>query len=344
MKTVKDIKELADILDISITTISRVLNGKSKQFRISPLTSKKVLDAAKLYNYTPNRYARGLKTTKTGIIGLIIPDISNPFFSDFASNIELELKEQGYLMILCDSRDSIDVEEKMIALLKSHKVEGIIIAPVGTAYEHIVQCYDSGTPLVVIDRVFPELHLPYVTSDNFKGALEATSYLISMGHTSIACLQGIPDSRINMERISGYMQALERNNIKVNTQLILGDNYSIHSGYLNAHKLLELQTRPTAILALSNLISLGAMRAMKEAGIAIPHDMSIISFDDNPYSEFLWVPMTTINQNKKQIGALAVNILLKKINDHSDNQESKAFQIYIDAEIVYRDSVLKISR
>lgn len=342
MKTVKDIKELAEILNISITTISRVLNGKSKQFRISPDTSKKVLDAAQLYNYTPNRYARGLKTTKTGIIGLIIPDISNPFFSDFASIIELELKEKGYLMILCDSRDNIEIEEKMISLLMSHKVEGIIIAPVGTTFKHILHCNDSGTPLVVIDRVFPELDLPFVTSDNFNGALEATKYLLSMGHTSIACLQGIPDSRINIERVNGYIKALEMNNRKINTELILGDNYSINSGYVNMHKLLALNTRPTAILALSNLISLGAMRAVKEIGIRIPHDVSIISFDDNPYSEFLWVPMTTINQNKKQIGCISVDILLKEINGETNDNDHETSKIYIDAEIVYRDSVLKI--
>ena len=341
MKVVKDIKELAEILNLSITTISRVLNGKSKQFRISEATCRKVLDAAKLYNYTPNRYARGLKITKTGIVGLIIPDVSNPFFADFAMAVETELKNLGYMMILCDSRDDIDMEKQMILLLKSHQVDGIIIAPVGTASEHIRHCYDSGTPLVTIDRVFPELNIPFITSDNFQGAYDATRYLISMGHTSIGFLQGIPESRVNRERRKGYLKALEDHGLSPRKSWIRGDNYSIQSGYVHTRRLFRLKNKPTALLAASNLISLGSIRALKEMRINVPADISLISFDDNPYSEFLWVPMTTINQNKKEMGNLAVNMLIKYIDREADPTD-EAPRIYLKTDLIYRNSVLKI--
>lgn len=341
MKVVKDIKELAEILNLSITTISRVLNGKSKQFRISPATCRKVLDAAKLYNYTPNRYARGLKITKTGIVGLIIPDVSNPFFAGFALAVETELKNRGYMMILCDSRDDIDTEKQMILLLKSHQVDGIIIAPVGTASEHILHCYESGTPLVTIDRVFPELNIPFITSDNFQGAYAATEYLVSMGHTSIGFLQGIPGSRVNRERRNGYLKALDDHGITARKQWIRGDNYSIQCGYVYTRQLFRLKNKPTALLAASNLISLGSIRAMKELGAKVPDDISLISFDDNPYSEFLWVPMTTINQNKKEMGNLAVDMLIKYIDGEAD-PAGEAPQIYLKTDLIFRNSVLKI--
>ena len=132
VKTVNDIRDLAEVLGLSITTVSRVINGKAKKYRISDETQKRVLLAAKQYNYVPNKLARGLKLSRTDTLGLIIPDISNPFFADIAQSIEKEARSKGYSLILCDSGEDHVLEKELIALLLSHKVDGIIIAPVGT--------------------------------------------------------------------------------------------------------------------------------------------------------------------------------------------------------------------
>jgi len=203
-----NIKYIAQKTKLSNSTVSRVLNGKAKAYRISESTQKRVLQAVEEFDYIPNRLARGLKLNKTETIGLIIPDISNPFFADIARSIELEARKKGYTIILCDSTDDTRTEKELLHLMQARQVDGIVIAPVGTSEAHLLEIYKKGMPVMVIDRSFPESPLPFITSDNYAGAFEATSYLIRKGHTQIACIQGIPDSHPNKQRVKGYRQAL----------------------------------------------------------------------------------------------------------------------------------------
>lgn len=339
-RSVNDIRELAKILDLSITTVSRVLNGKSASYRISEETAQRVRQAAKDYNYSPSKIARGLKIDKTDTIGLIIPDISNPFFADIAQSIEKEARSKGFLLMLCDSGGVIHVEGELIRLLQSHKVEGMIIAPVGTNFEHILDAYQSGIPLVVIDRHDPDIDLPYITSDNYQGAREAVSYLISMGHSRIACIQGIEQSQPNKERVNGYRDACMTNGIDVDDSLIVGDDFSIENGYRQTRILFSMDNPPTAIFALSNLISLGTIKAINEIGLNIPKDISILSFDEQPYSAYLGTPMTTINQKKSEIGQLAIDVLMKYISNPEFRR--KTVHMKLKTDIIIRNSVRKI--
>lgn len=341
MNNVTDINKLASILNLSVTTVSRVLNGKGKKYRISQSTSQRVIEAAKKYNYTPNRIARSLKTSKTDTIGLIIPDLSNPFFADIALSIEKELRIREYSLILCDSSDDYNVERALINLLSSYKVEGIIIAPVGTKHNHIIDKFKTGLPMVVIDRYFPNIDLPYITSDNYQGGMDAVNYLISMGHKRIACIQGIPQSQPNRERVDGYMEALNQNGIEIDESIIIGHEFSIENGYRQTHILFSIDNPPTAIFALSNLICLGIIKAIKEIGLKIPDDLSLISFDEQPYSEYLWVPITTIRQKKNEMGRLAVDVLFNYIDNKVPND--KIFNIKLKTDIIPRDSVRRIN-
>jgi LacI family transcriptional regulator len=328
------------VLGLSITTVSRVLNGKAKRYRIRAETQERVLQAAREYNYVPNKLARGLKMSRTDTLGLIIPDISNPFFADIAQSIEKEARLQGYSLILGDSGDDQMVETDLIRLLLSHKVDGIIIAPVGIDYRQITQTYNSGMPLVVIDRCFPEIGLPFITSDNYQGGNDAVNYLIAMGHRKIACIQGIPKSRPTVERVRGYKDALRGHSIPIDDGLIVGDNYTIENGYKQTRILFSMEDPPTAIFALSNLIGLGTMKAVDEMGLKIPDNISLISFDEQPYSAFLATPMTTVDQKKSEIGQLAVNVLLKYI----DNKEyrKKLVHMTLKTNLIIRNSVKKI--
>ena len=336
-KEVKNIRDLANILGLSITTVSRVLNGKAKSYRISSETEQRVLLAVKKYNYMPNKLARGLKMEKTETLGLIIPDIANPFFSYISKSIASEARIKGYSLILCDSEENQSIENELINLLISHQVDGIIIAPVGTNFEHLNQVHQSGVNLVVVDRYSPDFMLPYITSDNCQGGLDAVNYLISMGHTKIACIQGIPDSQPNRERVNGYIRAHEINHIPLDRDYILGESFSVENGYKQTMILYSEDDPPTAIFALSNQISLGVLMAINEMGLNIPHDVSLISYDEQPYSAHLGTPLTTIEQKKKEMGQLAVNYLVKNI----DNKElkNKPFNIKLKTSLIIRSSV-----
>ncbi|MFW6246198.1 MAG: LacI family DNA-binding transcriptional regulator, partial [Tangfeifania sp.] len=213
---VNNIKELAQKLELSPTTVSRVLNGKSKKFRISKETSQKVLDGARKYHYSPNRIARGLKLEKTETIGLIIPDIANPYFGSIAKTIEMQARNSGYSIILCDSLDDEVTEAELLQLLTGRKVDGIIIAPTGKSSRHIVGIQQLGIPVIVIDRYFPGTELPFVTTDNYLGALLATEHFIKMGHRNIACIQGITGISANSDRVKGFRDALQKHEIPVN--------------------------------------------------------------------------------------------------------------------------------
>lgn len=339
-KIVYDINDLAEILGLSITTVSRVLNGKAETYRISSDTKQKVLDTAREYNYVPNQLARGLKLKKTSTIGLIIPDISNPFFADIAQSIEFEARKNGYSLILCDSGEDIVLENELITLLQSHKVAGIIIAPVGTKYDHLLLTYKSGTALVIVDRSFPEIDLPSICSDNYQGSFEAVNYLIFMGHKRIACIQGIPESFPNKERVLGYMDALNKNKIPFDQSLIVGRDFSRENGYKQTRLIFSVKDPPTAIFALSNLISLGVLQAVNEIGIKIPEDLSLISFDEQPYSAYLGTPMTTISQKKSEMGQFAVDILINQINDTEYN--NKSVNMKLKTTLIIRNSVKNI--
>jgi LacI family transcriptional regulator len=324
----------------SASTVSRVLNGKSEQFRISNQTSQLILKAATRYNYYPNRIARGLRLEKTETLGLIIPDIANYFFSSVAKTIEIESRKNGYSIFLCDSLDDVSTERELLNLLAGRRVDGIIIAPIGTDSNHLSEFSKNGIPVVIIDRYLPDTNIPYISTDNYYGAFEATSHIIAMGHRSIACIQGIKGISTNNDRVSGYKNAMIENNIPVEEHLIVGDDFGEENGYRQTRLLLERKMPPTAIFALSNLISLGAMRAIAENGLTIPNDISLVSFDDQPYSGLLASPMTTVEQLKEEIAGRAVNLLLDMITGRKDPVDTE--KIMIRPRLIIRKSVKKI--
>jgi LacI family transcriptional regulator len=340
-KYTNNIRELADILGISVTTVSRVLNGKAKKYRISVTTEQRVLKTAKEHNYIPNKIARSLKMAKTETLGLIIPDIANPFFADLAKSIELEARIKGFSIILCDSREDLAVEKELINLLLGHKVDGIIIAPVGTNFDHLESIYESGLSIVIVDRYSPEVRMPYITSDNYGGAFDAVNYLISMGHRKIACIQGIKDSQPNKERVLGYIDALKQTGINLDASFIAGEDFSTENGYKQTRVLFSVDDPPTAIFALSNLISLGVIKAISEMGLKIPDDVSLISFDEQPYSAYLETPLTTIAQKKCEMGELAVNLILRYIEHKVDN--NKPVSMKLKTNLIIRESVKNLN-
>lgn len=308
------LKAIAKQLGVSVTTVSRSLNGKAREYGISVKTEDAVRKAAKRLNFSPDPLARGLRLNRTLSIGLIIPDISNPYFAVIAKNVEMAARAGGYSVILCDSEENTDLEAESLALLRDRKVDGLVIAPVGQSAEHFDAIRDGNPPAVVIDRRFPHLRLPYVTSDNYRGAMDATNYFLERGHRTIACVQGLAKTSPNRERVRGYQTALTEHGIPVDDSLVVGSSFSEENGYICAKLLIKNTKGVTAMLALSNLIALGILRALSEEALRVPDDMSIICFDDQPYCAHLNPPMTAVEQDKEQIGRIAVRLLLDHIH------------------------------
>jgi LacI family transcriptional regulator len=330
------LKNIADRLNVSVTTVSRVLNGKSDRYRISKETQDLITSAAKELSYSPNQLARGLRLKRTNTIGYIIPDISNPFFSSIAKSVEKSARKSGYSILLCDSEENTKIEENLLQLMIDRKVDGLIISPVGLEVTHLAEIAQKNIPIVLLDRYFPELNLPFVTSDNYKGALEAVDLLIKNGHRRIACIQGLVNTSPNNDRVRGYIDAYKTNELSVDKNLIVGDSFGEENGYIETKLLLKQDNKPTAIFAVSNLISLGAIKAISEEGLKIPEDISMISFDDQPYSRFLATPMTTVAQQNAQIGQIAIKLLIDQIQS---NRRLEPKGIFLPTTLVSRDSV-----
>jgi LacI family transcriptional regulator len=307
------LQHIADRSGVSVTTISRVLSGQAGRYRISKKTEAIVHRVAKEFNFVPNQLARSLRLKKTLKIGLVIPDISNPFFAGIARQVTLGTHKHGYSVILYDSEDSIDLEKQSLALLQSQHVEGVVLCPVGQSGEHLARFTGGNLPIVLVDRFFPDVPLPYVSSDNEAGARQATELLIANGHRRIACLQGLRGTAPNEARVRGYRAALASHHVPMDEGLIVGDSYTEQSGYIETKLLLKTQPDATAILALSNVNALGAIRALSEENKKIPEDISLVSFDDTPYSAFLATPMTTVAQSFSEMGDVAVKLLFDQI-------------------------------
>ncbi|MCE5268824.1 MAG: LacI family transcriptional regulator [Planctomycetaceae bacterium] len=314
-KSPATLKRIAEQLGISVTTVSRALTGQARRYRIGRETEQRVQELARSLGFSPNRLARGLRLNRSSTIGVLIPDVSNPFFAGIVRQIALGARERHYSIIVCDSQDSEDIEIESLALLRSHNVEGIVLCPVGLSADHLLQFVEGDIPLVLADRYFPGLRLPYVASDNFAGAREATAHLIRNGHRRIACLQGLRGTSPNEDRLRGYREALASHQIPVNESLIAGDCFGEQSGYVATKLLLKSASGFTAIFAFSNLISLGAMRALSEEGVRVPDDVSVVSFDDQPYLPHLAAPMTVVAQSAAEMGQIAVKLLFDHIQE-----------------------------
>ena len=325
------LKELATILEMSPTTVSRVLSGQADNYRISKATQQRVKEVAEARKFKPNLVARNLRLKKTNTIGLIVPEIANPFFALLAHIIENELRKTGKMILLVNSSNSTKMEEKSLALLQARKVDGLIIAPVGQECGHLAQ--NMGMPVVLIDRYFEDLNIPYVATDHYKGAYQATQYLIDNGHRKIACIQGMLHTAANKNRVAGFKQAIEDAGIPETETSVSGSDYSVDNGYEQTKQLIQGSEMPTAIFAMNNLIALGVLKAIREAELIVPNDISLITFDEQPYFELFSPPLTAVKQPLEEIGRAAVQMLLSE-----EHMESKLFS----PELVERKSVKKI--
>ena len=324
---------------VSITTVSRILSGNARKYRISRETEDKVMADARECNYSPSLIAQSLRTNRTNTIGLLLPALSNPYFAEMSSVIIREANDKGYTTIVMDTMEDEDNFNRSASLLLSRRVDGIIAVPCGRNAS-IMECINREyLPVVLIDRYFEDSGLSYVTTNNYQGGAEATGHLISAGHRRISCIQGVVESTPNAKRVKGYLDSMSAAGLAEFTEVV-GNEFSIRNGYVEAGRMLSGPQRPTAIFALSNTIALGVLKAVREASLHIPEDISVIAFDDYTYMDYLEPPVTRISQPVQDMAKLATKLLFDRIESSGAGPSS---QIKLSPALIYGASVKHLS-
>jgi LacI family transcriptional regulator len=333
------LKDIAQKSGLSVSIVSRVLNRKSRTYRISAETERRVLKTARELNYRPNQLARGLRLKKTHTVGLVAPDLSNPFFAAIIKSAQKVAHQLGYTLVVCDTDEDLQLEIEHVNMLHSKGVDGLIVLPVGQRSSHFDFLLKQSVPLVIVDRVFDQLATNTVVIDNRTGAREAVDHLIMHGHRRIAIIQGLPGTYTSQGRVQGYRDAFAAHRLAVDESLIVGKDFRKQNGYVETKLLLGRRDRPTAIFAAGDLITLGALDAISEEGLEIPRELSIVAFDDVESAEFFRCPITVIAQPKEMIGEVAAKLLIDQIRNPARHETR---QIVLKPDLVIRESVAPV--
>lgn len=330
-------EKIADKANVSRSTVSRILFSESHDYNFPQETVEHVMKTAKNLGYRPNQLARGLKTKKTKLIGVVIADICSPFYGKIAWTIERKAHQLGYNVIVCNSAEDYKTEIKYVDMLKEKMVDGLIISPSVIEDKHLAQLVNERFPLVLIDRYIKGVDTHYVIADNVKGAYEATSLLLELGHQRIGFVSGRKVDSSMQDRMEGYKNAISGKGITIDEELIVGNGSTKEAGYMAAKQLLRLNPHPTAIFGANDLITIGILNAIGEQNMRIPEDISVIGFDDFDLAPLLKVPLTVIAQPIEEIGKVALEVLLRHINDKGSNGKEPE-KIVLKTKLIKRES------
>jgi DNA-binding LacI/PurR family transcriptional regulator len=309
------IYDIAERLNISAATVSRALNNNPK---ISESTRKLVLETAEKMKYRQNRLAQALKSGKSNNVGVIVPHINRNFFSNVIRGIEEELNPHGYHVIICQSYNIESKEMENINTLLNAQVDGILmsISNVSSKFDEIInRILKKGVPLIFFDRKKDIDGVSSVTINDFEGGYKATQHLIDQGCNQIAHLTYDRSIEIYKERYNGYKQALMDNGIKLNDSYIIETTNKIEDGIEAAKKLLKLKNPPDAIFSSSDFIALGAIQLLRSRGIKIPEDFCVVGFSNEPFTDFMETPITSVDQFPLDMGKIAAKVFLDQIKD-----------------------------
>ena len=329
-----NISELARELGVAVSTVSRVLSGNAEKYRISQKTVVRVQEAAEKFQVTPDPIGAGLRRGKMGIVGLLVPDITNSFFAQLARAIELRLRDSGVAVQLCDSAEDPETENALLEKMLGRRLDGLIVAPVGNSSPTLLKKLQNPTmPIVMVDRPLPGLDSSLVSLNNLKAGRLAAERLLREGHCRIACLRGNPES--DQERLEGVRDALKENGIDPEILLSEGTGYSREQNLEAARLLLNSNDRPTGIITLSGQGILGLLATIRELSLKIPHDLSLVAFDEQPWSPLIDPPLTTVAQPVSDMATKVVEILRQKLDTELTKERYELF----DAKLIDRSSV-----
>jgi LacI family transcriptional regulator len=302
------IAEVARRAGVSIATVSRVLNDVPGQ--VGAATRRRVLRVIRELDYRPNALARSLHQRRTHTVGLIIPDITNPYYAEIARGIEDAVSRQGYTLVTCNSDRKLDRISHSVALLREKQVDGIILGGGGTlGAPHFAALRTCGTRVVLIGRY--DVALPAVRVDNVKGAREAAAHLLAFGHRRIAIVAGPQASTTTVDRLAGYRHAFDEFGVPFPSRWLRYGNLRPESGFEAVEGLFAGRRTPTAILAANDQMAIGAMRGILQRGLEIPHRVSVVGFDDIALASFLTPALTTMALPLYPMGVAAGEMILR---------------------------------
>ncbi|MDP4130245.1 MAG: substrate-binding domain-containing protein [Bacteroidota bacterium] len=333
------IKDIAKQVGVSTALVSYVLNNKEKEARVGKEVAEKVRRAARKLNYQPNLIARSLQSGRTQTLGLIVADISNPFFSYIARVIEDAANQHGYTVIIGSSDEQASKSATLIGAFLNRQVDGLIIAPAEQSEKQLRTLLNDGFPFVLIDRYFPGLSANSVHIDNYRSAYDASEHLIRKGYRRIAMVAYETALPHMQERIRGYLAALKANGIRTKR------NWMMKTGFTNLdqdvqtglRKMLDGKERPDAFFFATNSLAVAGLKYIYREGIRVPEELGIISFDESDVFDFFYAPVTYVRQSIEDIGKTALDLLMKQMK----NPNGKKEQILIDTKLIIRKSTAR---
>jgi len=328
------IREIANKLGVSISTVSAVVNNRGY---VSTAMRARIEEALRKANYSPHQIARSLRLGETRTIGVIVPDLINSFYSRLMRGAEDYLAAAGYRLLVTDSREDWKRQHDYLLSFSGKIADGIILVPCMATNEQIAKIPNivRDTPLVYADRSPLRSNVDSVSVDNVRASFEATCHLLKLGHRRIAILTE-PLNLLNAaDRLAGYRHALRSYGITADRELVRRGNNKEDSGYWQGLELLRLADRPTAVLVCNNLMTLGFLAALRELGVACPREVSLVGFDDFEWSSYLRPPLTMVRQPASELGAEAAKAVLKRVR-HPGQGETKKVQLL--TQLIVRES------
>ena len=309
MATIADVARKAGV---SVPTVSRVLNGHRN---VTGELVARVHAAIAELNYRPSRAAQRLRTQDNRLVGVIVSDITNPFYTNVLRGIEYVLSKEGFSLLISNADADPAREANMIRVMRSEGVAGIIIAPTQESSPVLKAAVADGLPLVVFDRRMRDVDVDTVVGDGLAGAVSAVNHLVALGHKRIGIINGPLHLSSARDRYSGYLQALSDARIKADATLTRFGDYRLESGYQLAVELISLKRPPTALFVANNQMTIGALNAIHDARRRIPKDIAVVGFDDFDWAVSLNPPLTTVAQSTLDIGCQAASLLLSRIGE-----------------------------
>ncbi|WP_240035376.1 LacI family DNA-binding transcriptional regulator [Neobacillus notoginsengisoli] len=329
------LKDVAEHLNISVSTVSRVVNNKDY---VKPELRKKVLEALDLFQYRPNEIARSLKSKTSKVIGVVVPDIMNQFFAAIIRGVESIAREHGYSIIICNSDERLDKEAEYLQLLVQKQISALVIATVNETAPFLEQFKAYNIPTVFVDNLpKAEGQFDSVTVDNVRASYELVQHIINAGHKKIALITGPLNQTSSSERFIGWEKAMVDAGNHIKKEWIKVGTFKQKDGYEFMKQILRLKELPTAVFAANNILAYGAIRAIKEHGIDIPTDISLISFDTIDPTGLLAPRITSMIQPAEEIGVIAGDLIIRKLQ----NPEIKRVErVILEPEFDKGESVL----
>lgn len=333
------LKDIARKLNLSVATVSRAVNNKEY---VKEETRERVLQALEEYNYVPNEVARSLKLQSTKTIAVILPDICEAFFGEIIKGIDQIVSPKGYTIIVADTNENPENEEKYLALLQQKRIDALVFATVDLSGSNVKR-YLSNLPVIFIDNI-PELQgVDSVTIDNVQASRMAVDYLIEQGHEQIAAIIGSVKETTGFARREGYLKALQNQGIPVDEHLIQYGNYKENDGFRCMEKLIQnIEKHPfTSVYVTSEKMTFGAIKALREYGLRVPDDISLVGFDVQDKAQLISPSITTIRQPENLIGSRVGELLLKRLEE-KEEEAGSAQQVLLRPSIVVGQSVKKL--